>query len=83
MLAALNQIAYEILQQISRKDNLPKNQLLAYLNCFTKYCLKRSRDQGSLNEGLTNGQSLSNFENDNQENEVGAEALSDNEVLCW
>lgn len=68
----LNRIVIEILEPIVHKDSLPKNQLLAYLNCFTKYCLKRSLQQQS---------SLNSHHQTNHDNGIELDTLSDNEIL--
>lgn len=67
-------------------DNLPKSQLLAYLNCFTKYCLKRSKENSSVN-GPQHGSFdalVNNIEEIvDKETRVTFEAYTDIEVLSW
>lgn len=68
-------------------DNLPKSQLLAYLNCFTKYCLKRSKEKSSAN-GSQHGSFdalVNNIEEEivDKETSVKFEAYTDIEVLSW
>ena len=75
------------MQHLIRVDNLAKGQLLAYLNCFTKYCLKRLKNQSSLN-GLQDDALVNDIddivdEEDGQENAVKFEAYTDFEVLSW
>lgn len=90
---ALNQIAHDIIQHFLRVDNLPKHHLLAYLNSFTKYCLKRTKErpfstEHSCTDGVqhniyTSGpqQQLDDVEEDPQK-EV-PEEYTDFEVLSW